>query len=69
MFKPKEKNKRWEKCSQFEQEWWIRWKNRTNLDLQKELIERANHIQKIPIRSFFSIKNKENHSDRPGSQR
>ena len=56
MFKPKEKNKRWEKCSQFEQEWWIRWKNRTNLDLyRKELIERANHIQKI-IDPFFPSK-------------
>lgn len=56
MFKPKEKNKRWERCSQFEQEWWTRWKNRTNLDLyRKELIERANHIQKI-IDPFFPSK-------------
>lgn len=40
--------KRWEESSQFEREWWTKWKSRTDLQLaRRQLIERANRIKAI----------------------
>jgi SAM-dependent methyltransferase len=48
MLNHKAKKSKWEESSQFEREWWTKWKSRTDLSLaHKELIERANHIKQI----------------------
>ena len=48
MLNDKAKKRRWEESSQFEREWWTKWKSGTDLNLaRKELIERANDIKQI----------------------
>jgi SAM-dependent methyltransferase len=47
------KSKKWETSTKLEKEWWTKWKNRTDLNLaRKELVERADHLQKI-IHPFY----------------
>ncbi len=48
MLNHKTKKQRWEESSQFEREWWTKWKSRTDLQLaRRELIEKANRIRTI----------------------
>lgn len=48
MLNHKTKKERWEESSQFEREWWTKWKSRTDFQLaRRQLIEKANRIKAI----------------------